>query len=50
MKTIYGVDVNAINEKIQKKSLDTSTETQEFEDLITGSGYHYWYSLNHYRY
>ena len=35
----YDVDVNAINEKIQKKSLDTSTETQEFEDLITGSGF-----------
>ena len=34
-----GIDVNTINEKIQKKSLDTSTETQEFEDLITGSGY-----------
>ena len=35
----YDVDVNVINEKIQKKSLDTSTETQEFEDLITGSGF-----------
>ena len=35
----YDVDVNAINEKIQKKSLDVSTETQEFEDLITGSGF-----------
>ena len=35
----YDVDLNTINEKIQKKSLDTSTETQEFEDLITGSGY-----------
>ena len=34
-----GIDVNTINEKIQKKSLDTSTETQEFEDLITGSGF-----------
>ena len=33
-----GIDVNTINEKIQKKSLDVSTETQEFEDLITGSG------------
>ena len=34
-----GIDVNTINEKIQKKSLDVSTETQEFEDLITGSGF-----------
>ena len=39
MKTIQGNDVNTINEKIQKKSLETSTETEEFEDLITGSGY-----------
>ena len=34
-----GIDVNTINEKIQEKSLDTSTETKEFEDLITGSGF-----------
>ena len=34
-----GIDVNTINEKIQKKSLGTSTETKEFEDLITGSGF-----------
>ena len=34
-----GIDVNIINEKIQEKSLDTSTETKEFEDLITGSGF-----------
>ena len=34
-----GIDVNTINEKIQEKSLDTSTETEEFEDLITGSGF-----------
>ena len=34
-----GIDVNTINEKIQKKSLETSTETKEFEDLITGSGF-----------
>jgi len=34
-----GIDVNTINEKIQDKSLDTSTETKEFEDLITGSGF-----------
>lgn len=34
-----GIDVNTINEKIQKKSLDASTETKEFEDLITGSGF-----------
>jgi len=33
------IDLNTINEKIQKKSLDTSTETKEFEDLITGSGF-----------
>ena len=33
------IDVNTINEKIQKKSIETSTETEEFEDLITGSGY-----------
>ncbi|MDC0208543.1 hypothetical protein OAJ90_02780 [Nitrosopumilus sp.] len=35
----HDTDVNAINEKIQKKSIETSTETEEFEDLITGSGY-----------
>ena len=35
----HDTDVNTINEKIQKKSLDVSTETQEFEDLITGSGF-----------
>ena len=35
----YDVDVNTINEKIQKKSLVASTETEEFEDLITGSGF-----------
>ena len=35
----YDVDVNTINEKIQKKSIEVSTETEEFEDLITGSGY-----------
>ena len=34
-----GIDVNTINEKIQKKSIEVSTETEEFEDLITGSGY-----------
>jgi len=34
-----GIDVNTINEKIQEKSLDTSTETKEFEDLITGNGF-----------
>jgi len=34
-----GIDVNTINEKIQKKSLGTSTETKEFADLITGSGF-----------
>jgi hypothetical protein len=34
-----GIDVNAINEKIQKKTLDTSTETKEFVDLVTGSGF-----------
>jgi len=34
-----GIDVNTINEKIQEKSLDASTETKEFEDLITGSGF-----------
>ena len=34
-----GIDVNTINEKIQEKSLDISTETKEFEDLITGSGF-----------
>ena len=34
-----GIDVNTINEKIQEKSLDTSAETKEFEDLITGSGF-----------
>ena len=34
-----GIDVNTINEKIQKKSLGTSTETKEFTDLITGSGF-----------
>ena len=34
-----GIDVNTINEKIQKKSLEASTETKEFEDLITGSGF-----------
>ena len=34
-----GIDVKSINEKIQDKSLDTSTETKEFEDLITGSGF-----------
>ena len=34
-----GIDVNTINEKIQEKSLDTSTETKEFEDHITGSGF-----------
>ncbi len=34
-----GIDVNTINEKIQKKSLETSTETKEFADLITGSGF-----------
>ena len=34
-----GINVNTINEKIQEKSLDTSTETKEFEDLITGSGF-----------
>ncbi|MDC0155126.1 hypothetical protein OAI83_02100 [Nitrosopumilus sp.] len=34
-----GIDVNTINEKIQKKSLVASTETEEFEDLITGSGF-----------
>jgi len=34
-----GIDVNTINEKIQEKSLDTSTEIKEFEDLITGSGF-----------
>jgi len=35
----FDIDLNTINEKIQKKSLDTSTETKEFEDLITGSGF-----------
>ena len=35
----YDIDVNTINEKIQKKSLEISTETDEFIDLITGSGY-----------
>ena len=34
-----GIDVNTINEKIQEKSLEASTETEEFEDLITGSGF-----------
>ena len=34
-----GIDVNTINEKIQEKSLEASTETKEFEDLITGSGF-----------
>ena len=34
-----GIDVNTINEKIQKKSLGTSTEIEEFADLITGSGF-----------
>ena len=34
-----GIDVNTINEKIQEKSLDTSTEIKEFDDLITGSGF-----------
>ena len=34
-----GIDVNTINEKIQEKSLEDSTETEEFEDLITGSGF-----------
>ena len=34
-----GIDVNTINEKIQEKSLEVSTETEEFEDLITGSGF-----------
>ena len=34
-----GIDVNTINEKIQEKSLEDSTETKEFEDLITGSGF-----------
>ena len=34
-----GIDVNTINEKNQKKSLVASTETEEFEDLITGSGF-----------
>ena len=34
-----GIDVNTINEKIQKKSLDTSTEIKEFADFITGSGF-----------
>ena len=34
-----GIDVNTINEKIQEKSLEVSTETKEFEDLITGSGF-----------
>ena len=33
------IGVNTINEKIQKKSLVASTETEEFEDLITGSGF-----------
>ena len=35
----YDIDVNTINEKIQKKSLEASLETKEFEDLITGSGF-----------
>ena len=35
----YDIDVNTINEKIQKQSLEISTETDEFIDLITGSGY-----------
>jgi len=35
----YDVVLNTINEKIQKKSIEVSTETEEFEDLITGSGY-----------
>mgnify|MGYP003325775525 FL=1 len=35
----YDIDVNTINEKIQKKSIEVSTETDEFIDLITGSGY-----------
>ena len=34
-----GIDINTINEKIQEKSLEASTETKEFEDLITGSGF-----------
>ena len=34
-----GIDVSTINEKIQKKSLNASIETKEFEDLITGSGF-----------
>jgi len=34
-----GIDVNTINKKIQEKSLEASTETKEFEDLITGSGF-----------
>ena len=34
-----GIDVNTINEKIPEKSLEASTETKEFEDLITGSGF-----------
>ena len=34
-----GIAVNTINEKIQEKSLEASTETKEFEDLITGSGF-----------
>ena len=35
----YDVDGNIINEKIQKKSVESSVETKEFEDLITGSGF-----------
>ena len=35
----HGIDINIINEKISKKSIDVPTETQEFEDLITESGY-----------
>ena len=35
----YDIDGNIINEKIQKKSVESSVETKEFEDLITGSGF-----------
>ena len=33
------IDRNIINEQIKKESIKISTESEEFEDFITGSGY-----------